>query len=106
MRGWARLCNRPPKDSTRESPRLFEQALKLDPHNVEALVGAALTEVNDYRFYSWMDEKPGKSLRSTDLLAKAIRIDPTNARAYIVRGMIYRCHQAVARQVWKPRKTR
>jgi tetratricopeptide (TPR) repeat protein len=64
--------------------------LKLDPNNVDALVGAALTEVNDYRFYSGMDEKPGQITKIEDLLAKAIRIDPTNARAYIVRGMIYR----------------
>ena len=37
-----------------------------------------------------MNEKPGQITKIEDLLAKAIRIDPTNARAYIVRGMIYR----------------
>jgi tetratricopeptide (TPR) repeat protein len=77
------------KDSLAKALGLFEQALTLDPNNVDALVGAALTERNDYIF-SGMDEKPGQITKIEDLLAKAIRIDPTNARAYIVRGMIYR----------------
>ena len=36
-----------------------------------------------------MDEKPGQIAKIEELLANAIRIDPTNARAYIVRGMVY-----------------
>jgi len=92
MRGWAilnQLQLSTDKDSLAKALGLFEQALKLDPNNVDALVGAALTERNDYIF-SGLDEKPGQITKIEDLLAKAIRIDPTNARAYIVRGMIYR----------------
>ena len=92
MRGWAilnQLQLSTDKDSLAKALGLFEQALKLDPNNVDALVGAALTERNDY-LHSGMDEKPGQITKIEDLLAKAIRIDPTNARAYIVRGMIYR----------------
>jgi adenylate cyclase len=92
MRGWAILNQLQlfgDKDSLAKALGLFEQALTLDPNNVDALVGAALTERNDYIF-SGMDEKPGQITKIEDLLAKAIRIDPTNARAYIVRGMIYR----------------
>jgi tetratricopeptide (TPR) repeat protein len=68
---------------------MFEQALKLDPGDVDALVGAAFAERNDFT-YSGMAEKPGQIAKIEELLANAIRIDPTNARAYIVRGEIYR----------------
>jgi adenylate cyclase len=91
MRGWA-ILNQPQlytdKDSLAKALGLFEQALKLDPNNVDALVGAALTERNDYIF-SGMDEKPGQISKIEELLANAIRIDPTNARAYVVRGLVY-----------------
>ena len=91
MRGWA-ILNQPQlytdKDSLAKALDLFEQALKLDPNNVDALVGAALTERNNYIF-SGMDEKPGQITKIEKLLATAIRIDPTNARAYTVRGLVY-----------------
>ena len=51
MRGWAILNQLQfvtDKDSLAKALDLFEQALKLDPNNVDALVGAALTERDDY----------------------------------------------------------
>jgi tetratricopeptide (TPR) repeat protein len=90
--GWAilnQLQLSTDRDSLAKALGLFEQALKLDPSNVDAMVGAALTERNDY-LHSGMDEKPSQIAKIEDLLGKAIRIDPTNARAYVVRGMIYR----------------
>ena len=91
MRGWA-ILNQPQlvsdKDSLAKALGLFEQALKLDPNNVDALVGAAAAERYDF-IYSGMDEKPGQITKIEELLANAIRIDPTNARAYVVRGLIY-----------------
>ncbi len=92
MSGWA-ILNQvqlvADKDSLAKALGLFEQALKLDPNNVDALVGAALTERNDF-IYGEMDEKPGQIAKIEELLANAIRIDPTNARAYVVRGGLYR----------------
>ena len=92
MRGWAILNQLQlitDKDSLAKALGLFEQALKLDPNNVDALVGAALAERYDF-VYSGMDEKPGQITKIEELLANAIRIDPTNARAYVVRGLTYR----------------
>jgi TolB-like protein len=92
MRGWAILNQLQlvaDKDSLAKALNLFEQALKLDPNNVDALVGAAAGERSDF-LYSGMDEKPGQITKIEELLANAIRIDPTNARAYVVRGLIYR----------------
>jgi TolB-like protein/cytochrome c-type biogenesis protein CcmH/NrfG len=91
MRGWAilnQLQLATDKVSLAKALDLFEQALQLDPNNVDALVGAALAERDDYIFIA-MDEKPGEITTSEDLLAKAIRLDPTNARAYTVRGKVY-----------------
>ena len=91
MRGWAILNQQQlasDKDNLAKALSLFEQALKLDPNNVDASVGAALAERNDF-MYGGMDEKPGQIAKIEELLANAIRIDPTNARAYVVRGMVY-----------------
>ena len=91
MRGWA-ILNQPQlvadRDSITKALDLFEQALKLDPNDVDALVGAAVAERYNF-IYSGMGEKPGQIARMEELLAHAIRIDPTNARAYVVRGMLY-----------------
>ena len=91
MRGWAILNQMQlisDKDSLAKALALFEQALKLDPNNVDALVGAALAERWDF-VDSGLDEKPGQITKIERLLANAIRIDPTNARAYVVRGLLY-----------------
>jgi adenylate cyclase len=91
MRGWAILNQLQlvsDKDSLAQALGLFEQALKLDPSNVDALVGAAAAERYNFIF-SGLDEKPGQISKIEELLAHAIRIDPTNARAYVLRGLTY-----------------
>jgi adenylate cyclase len=92
MRGWA-ILNEPrlitDKSGVANALGLFEQALTLDRNNVDALVGAAAAERYDFQ-YSGMDEKPGQIAKMDEMLTRAIRIDPSNARAYVVRGMIYR----------------
>jgi tetratricopeptide (TPR) repeat protein len=91
MRGWA-ILNQPQlvadRDNITNALDLFEQALKLDPNDVDALVGAAVAERYNF-MYGGMGEKPGQIARMEELLAHAIRIEPTNARAYVVRGMLY-----------------
>jgi adenylate cyclase len=88
MRGWA-LLNQPQLvsdlASVAKARDLFEQALKLDPRNVDALVGAAAAERWDFVDHG-LDAKPGQIAKIDDLLATAISIDPANARAYTLRG--------------------
>jgi adenylate cyclase len=82
MRGWAILNQLQlvtDKDSLAQAFALFEQALRLDPHNVDALVGTALAGLYDFA-YAAMDEKPGQIAKIEDFLIKAIRIDPANIR--------------------------
>ena len=55
MQGWA-ILNQPGanynKDLAARALSIFERALNKDPNNVDALVGAALAERNDYSFKS------------------------------------------------------
>ena len=91
MRGWAILNQAQlytDKANLAAALDLFERALKFDPNNVDALVGAALSE-RDYYVFGGMDDKPEQISKIDQLLAHAIRIDPTNARAYTVRGLHY-----------------
>ena len=95
MRGWA-ILNQPQlfadKDSLAKALGLFEQALKLDPNNVDALVGAALAERNDFVF--GLEEKPGQIAKIEALLANAIRIDPSERPSTHRSGHDLPLHQA------------
>jgi adenylate cyclase len=88
MRGWA-ILNQPQLvsdlTSVAKARDLFEQALKLDPRNVDALVGAAAAERWDFVDHG-LDAKPGQIATIDDWLAAAISIDPANARAYALRS--------------------
>jgi adenylate cyclase len=73
MRGWAILNQLQlvtDRDSLARAIKLFEQALQLDPNNVDALVGAASGERSDFLF-SGMDEKPGQIAKIEELLTNA-----------------------------------
>jgi Tfp pilus assembly protein PilF len=49
----------------------------------------ALRSVSGTITFGGMDDKPEQISKIDHLLAHAIRIDPTNARAYTVRGLHY-----------------
>jgi adenylate cyclase len=90
MRGWAILNQQqllPDNEILASALALFEQALRADPNNVDALVGAAGAE----RFMVINGGANGRPELVADIdgrLANALRIDPLNARAYTVRGMV------------------
>jgi adenylate cyclase len=90
MRGWAILNQQqllPDNEILASALALFEQALRADPNNVDALVGAAAAE----RFTVINGGANGRPDLVADIdgrLANALRIDPSNARAYTVRGMV------------------
>jgi len=91
MRGWA-ILNQTTMLSdmnvVAEAFGLFEQALDLDPDNVDALVGAAAAERFNH-INAGKQWAPEQIARIEERLGRAIRLDPTNARAYTVRGMLY-----------------
>jgi adenylate cyclase len=90
MRGWAILNQQqllPDNEILASALAFFEQALKADPNNVDALAGAAAAE----RFMVINGGANGRPDLVADIdgrLANALRIEPLNARAYTVRGMV------------------
>ena len=92
MRGWAMMWQsypQPPKekrDSHYAALGLFEQALKIDPNDADALAGEAFTYMALFVF--------GEATTETDLDAKiidrgdrAIALDPDNMRAYVAKSL-------------------
>jgi tetratricopeptide (TPR) repeat protein len=53
MRGWAVFYQQPPSKEIYDAAlALFEQALKIDPNDPDALTGEAVTHLNEY-LYGW-----------------------------------------------------
>jgi TolB-like protein len=92
MRGWATMWQsypQPPKekrDSHYAALGFFDQALKIDPNDADALAGEAFTYMALFVF--------GEATTETDLDAKiidpadrAIALDPDNMRAYVAKSL-------------------
>jgi TolB-like protein len=85
MRGQALLQRRPtPKDKNDAARALFEQALKIDPSDADALAGEAYTYFNEYS-YSWnlATDYDANILVRAD---RAIALAPDDLNAYFVKA--------------------
>jgi adenylate cyclase len=88
MRGWAlwyRTARQRIKDDNNAARALFEQALKVDPNEAEALTGEAWTYFSEYNF-GWGNSETdydAKILRQAD---RAIALDRNLAHAYSVKS--------------------
>jgi TolB-like protein/class 3 adenylate cyclase/Tfp pilus assembly protein PilF len=81
------LLNKPESpDGIAEARRLFEQALKIDADNVDALVGLAYTHVTDWA-NSW-NQDPAVIPSANDAVTRALAIEPRNAFAYYVKAEV------------------
>jgi adenylate cyclase len=84
MRGWANInavADLSSKEKVNAARALFEQALAIDPNNVEALQGVAVTYQQEY-FWGW--GKPGTDYDAKILgpLDRVIALDPDYVGAY------------------------
>ena len=68
--------------------RLCEHALAIDPKNVEALVGLAVSYVTDVYDLHVTDDYEW-TRRAKDAASRALAIDPRNARAFLVKSRIF-----------------
>ena len=95
MRGWALVRQARPTKEVNEAARvLFEQALKIDPNNADALAGSAYTYLGQYRAFGRNPETDydAKILGPAD---QAIAIEPDALWAYIAKGAyLYFSHRA------------
>src|ERR1700758_5468063 len=68
---------------------LFEHALALDPHSVEAQIWSALMHVN--RVFDALGDAPDVDLqRADELIARALAASPNHAWARYVKGQVLR----------------
>ena len=90
MRGWALMPRSLPSKEQADAARpLFEQALKIDPDNSEALAGKAVTILFEYIYVP----KTGTDYDSEilDRVDKAIALDRGNIHAHLIKGHTCRC---------------
>jgi len=86
MRGWALMQAGPriTKASCDAARALFEQALKIDPNNSDALAGGATTYVWEYHY--WRDSEIDYDARIIGQADRSIALDRENIRAYQVKS--------------------
>jgi adenylate cyclase len=84
MRGWALMPSAPGKDQVDAARPLFEQALKIDPDNSEALAGKAQTTLFEYVFAPKADTDYDAAILG--LVDRAIALDRGNIHAYLTKG--------------------
>jgi adenylate cyclase len=84
MRGWAVMPAFTSKDQTDAARPLFEQALKIDPDNSEALAGKATTTLSEYIYAPKADADYDATI--IGLADRAIALDRSNIHAYRTKG--------------------
>jgi tetratricopeptide (TPR) repeat protein len=89
MRGWAALHRPPTRTSLAEARQLFEQALVLDDHSADALVGLAYARARaaSSGFTASMDAELDGALAT---ILRALELAPERATAHWVHGIILR----------------
>jgi adenylate cyclase len=86
MRGWAVFYQQPPTKETYDAAlTLFEQALKIDPNDTEALTGDALTNLNQY-LYGWTNPAIDYEAKILGQAERAIALAPRSSNAYYVKS--------------------
>lgn len=90
MRGQS-IVNRPASPETMSAGRaLFQQALKHDPGNVDALAGVATTYVFEVLNSYYEDGRAERLRKAADLLQRALAIDPDHIVALKIRAALLR----------------
>ena len=89
MRGMALFQQnrtQPNKERNSAALSLFEQALKIDPNEPDALAGEALTHFYEYIF-DFGDSKADYDAEVIGLADRAIALAPDNMQAYLAKGV-------------------
>jgi TolB-like protein/cytochrome c-type biogenesis protein CcmH/NrfG len=99
FRGWAYYNRGINLDNLSKARALFQQALGLEPENVEALVGLATAD--SHMASSFMtDERATYLARAEQAVLKALAHAPNHAKAHLFLGRVYmhtgRAEQAIA----------
>jgi adenylate cyclase len=89
LRGRAAWWRSTYRSANAEALGLFERALALDPHAVEAQIWLALMLIG--RVHDFVSDAPDVDLqRANELIARALAVSPNNAWAHFVKGQVLR----------------
>jgi adenylate cyclase len=87
MRGWVLLQQQPPtKDNAKVARDLFDQALKIDPDDSDALAGDAMTYAFDIVF-GWTRPQIDYDAKILGQADRAIALTPDNVHAYYAKSI-------------------
>ena len=86
------------QDNLSEARKLFERALALDPGNVDAIVGAALTH-GASAGHHLSDHRAAEMAAAEALAVKSLSIAPENARAHLCLGVVQMFTNRAARGI-------
>ena len=87
MRGWAKSFEPSSKIQNAQAMALFDSALRLDPDNVEAMIGKAKCLSNDVNF-GWSVSVIEDKKQATNLIDRALSKSPGNAGAHWVKATL------------------
>lgn len=89
LRAWAIWNRKVTPSIIKQARELFEEALRIDPLSVAALVGVARMNIAEVFSHSTVDR--GKSIRvAEEFITRALDLSPSNALAHLTRGLVLR----------------
>jgi adenylate cyclase len=89
MRGWAKFYEPRSRMQTAQAKEIFDRALRLDPSNVDAMIGKAsclVVEVNN----GWSTSVSEDQMAAADLADGALSKRPASAPAHVIKGDVLR----------------
>lgn len=87
MRGWAKIYEPLTKVTNAQAKDLFDSALRLDPDNIDAMLGKAWS-VAQYVLYGWSTSVAEDKKIATSLIDQVLAKRPASANAHIAKGHI------------------
>jgi TolB-like protein/class 3 adenylate cyclase len=98
FQGWAVLIRGQTPDILAKARGFYERALKLDPGNIEALVGVAAVDTLDA--WSYQIDDPRSLMAAAEAkLSKALAAAPNNPRAHLYMGQVLCATNRAARGI-------
>jgi TolB-like protein len=87
LHGWAAWYRHRSLEAARQARRFFEAALRLDEHNVDALLGFADTHMSEVNMYA-SDDRAGQIREAEAAATRALMLAPDNANAHVTYGTV------------------
>ncbi len=87
LHGWAAWYRHRSLEAARQARRFFEAALRLDEHNVDALLGFADTHMSEVNMYA-SDDRAGQIRAAEAAATKALALAPDSANAHVTYGTV------------------